>query len=195
MNSDLLSAARIGIQHFKLEAARTRNEFAAHGNAPDLRHKVAGERVDIVQRLADIEAFSDGLVHVFPNDQKATQTKPFLDLRDKVRYSDNANEEGFLGLAFHPDYKKTGEFYAFYTDRRATLTNVVSRFKVSKDDPDKADPASEEELLRIPHKFWNHDGGTLAFGPDGCLYVAIGDGGSANDPDENGQNERLRSSP
>jgi glucose/arabinose dehydrogenase len=64
----------------------------------------------------------------------------------------------------------------------------VSRFRVSRDDPDRADPTFEEELLRIPHKFWNHDGGTIVFGPDGYLYIALGDGGSANDPDGNGQN-------
>jgi glucose/arabinose dehydrogenase len=129
-----------------------------------------------------------GVIHVFPNEQSASQTKIFLDLEAKVRYSDQANEEGFLGLAFHPKYKTNGEFFVFYTDKNAKLTNVVSRFRVSRDDPNRADPSSEEELLRIPHRFWNHDGGTLVFGPDGYLYVAVGDGGSANDPDNNGQN-------
>jgi glucose/arabinose dehydrogenase len=133
-------------------------------------------------------ATQHGVVHVFPNDQNATKTQVFLDMQAKVRYDDNTNEEGFLGLAFHPDYKKTGEFFVFYTDKKAKLTNVVSRFRVSKDDPNKADKASEEELLRIPHKYWNHDGGTVCFGPDGYLYIAIGDGGAANDPDRNGQN-------
>jgi len=61
------------------------------------------------------------------------------------------------------------------------LENVVCRFKVSKDDPNKADPASEQELLRISHKFWNHDGGTVCFGPDGYLYVGVGDGGWEGD--------------
>jgi glucose/arabinose dehydrogenase len=133
-------------------------------------------------------ATQHGVIHVFPNDQKATRTKVFLDLQKKVRYNDNTNEEGFLGLAFHPDYKRTGEFFVFYTDKNARLTNVVSRFRVSKDDPDRADPASEEELLRIQKPFWNHDGGTLVFGPDGYLYITHGDGGAANDPYGNGQN-------
>jgi glucose/arabinose dehydrogenase len=133
-------------------------------------------------------ATEQGVIHVFPNDQKAAKTKVFLDLQDRVVYDDNQNEEGFLGLAFHPNYKKNGEFFVFYTTKKAKLTNVISRFRVSKDDPDKADPASEEELLRIEKPFWNHDGGTLCFGPDGYLYFTHGDGGLANDPFGNGQN-------
>jgi glucose/arabinose dehydrogenase len=129
-----------------------------------------------------------GTIHVFPNDQAATETKVFLDITSQVRYSDGENEEGMLGLAFHPKYKTNGEFFVFYTDRRAKLTNVVSRFRVSKDDPNKADPASEEVLLKFPKPFWNHDGGTICFGPDGYLYVTHGDGGAANDPYGNGQN-------
>src|SRR5262249_35004980 len=116
-----------------------------------------------------------GVIHVFPNDQKVTESKVFLDIRDKVRYSDNENEEGLLGLAFHPQDKTNGEFLVFYTDKKAKLTNIASRFKVSKDDPNKADPASEEELLRISKPFWNHDGGTMCFGPDGYLYITHGD--------------------
>jgi glucose/arabinose dehydrogenase len=133
-------------------------------------------------------ATEQGVIHVFPNDDKATKSQVFLDIQDRVSYNDQENEEGFLGLAFHPDYKKNGEFFVFYTLKKPRLTNVVSRFRVRKDDPDRADPASEEELLRISKPFWNHDGGTLCFGPDGYLYVAHGDGGSANDPYENGQN-------
>lgn len=129
-----------------------------------------------------------GVVHVFPNDPAAKESKVFLDLQDRVRYHDSENEEGFLGLAFHPHYRKNGELFIYYTSRKHKLTNIVSRFKVSKDDPDRADPASEEVLLELPRPFWNHNGGTLAFGPDGCLYIAIGDGGSANDPFNNGQN-------
>jgi glucose/arabinose dehydrogenase len=132
-------------------------------------------------------ATEHGVIHVFPNDQKADRTKVFLDLRDRVPYDDNQNEEGFLGLAFHPQYRKNGEFFAFYTTRKAPLTNVLSRFRVSRNDPDRADPDSEEELLRIKKPFWNHNGGTICFGPDGYLYVAVGDGGAANDPYQHGQ--------
>jgi glucose/arabinose dehydrogenase len=133
-------------------------------------------------------ATEQGVVHVFPNDDRATKSKVFLDIRDRVVYDDQQNEEGFLGLAFHPDYKKNGEFFVFYTLKKPKLTNVVSRFRVRKDDPDQADPASEEELLRLPKPYWNHNGGTICFGPDGHLYIAVGDGGLANDPHENGQN-------
>src|SRR5205807_3470243 len=104
-------------------------------------------------------ATQHGVIHVFANDPKAEKTQVFLDIQERVRYNDKENEEGFLGLAFHPDYKKTGEFFLFYTDKKAKLQNVVSRFRVSKTDPDVADPASEEELIRFSHKYWNHDGG------------------------------------
>jgi glucose/arabinose dehydrogenase/sugar lactone lactonase YvrE len=133
-------------------------------------------------------ATQHGVIHVFPNNQAAKKTKVFLDISERVRYDDKSNEEGFLGLAFHPDYKRTGEFFAFYTERTPGHSNVLSRFRVSKDNPDKADPASEEVLLRVQHKYWNHDGGTVIFGPDGYLYLALGDGGAANDPDRNGPN-------
>jgi glucose/arabinose dehydrogenase len=133
-------------------------------------------------------ATQHGVIHTFPNDQKADKTKVFLDIQNRVSYDDKQNEEGFLGLAFHPKYKDNGEFFVFYTLKTPKLTNIVSRFKVSKDDPNKADPASEEELLRITKPYWNHDGGTICFGPDGFLYIAVGDGGAANDPHGNGQN-------
>jgi glucose/arabinose dehydrogenase len=129
-----------------------------------------------------------GTIHVFPNDPAAQSTKVFLDIQKKVYYNDNENEQGLLGLAFHPKYKTNGEFFVFYTLRTPKLTNVVSRFRVSKDDPDRADPDSEQEVLRISRPFWNHDGGTICFGPDGYLYVALGDGGAADDPRKNGQN-------
>lgn len=133
-------------------------------------------------------AIQQGTIHVFPNDPNVEKTKIFLDITKKVFYSDQENEQGLLGLAFHPNYKKNGEFFVFYTVRKPRLTNVISRFRARKDDPDRADPDSEEEIFRISHPFWNHDGGTICFGPDGYLYVVLGDGGAANDPFKNGQN-------
>ncbi|MDA0835066.1 MAG: PQQ-dependent sugar dehydrogenase [Planctomycetota bacterium] len=128
-----------------------------------------------------------GKIHVFENDDAATETKVFLDISEKVRYRDKFNEEGLLGLAFHPNYAENGEFFVFYTDVKAEMENVVSRFRVSADDPNKADAEFEEELLRFERPYWNHAGGTIAFGPDGCLYITHGDGGAANDPHGNGQ--------
>ncbi|HEV2970617.1 MAG TPA: PQQ-dependent sugar dehydrogenase [Pirellulales bacterium] len=129
-----------------------------------------------------------GVVHVFPNDQTAKRTKIFLDLSDRVVFNEQTQDEGFLGLAFHPNFKQNGEFFVFYTTKKAKLTNVLSRFKVSKDDPTRADPNSEEELIRFVKPSWNHDGGTVCFGPDGYLYVTHGDGGFQMDPYDNGQN-------
>ncbi|HEY2787539.1 MAG TPA: PQQ-dependent sugar dehydrogenase [Fimbriiglobus sp.] len=133
-------------------------------------------------------ATEQGVIYVFPNDNAATKAAVFLDIHDRVKYADNQNEEGFLGLAFHPKYKENGEFFVYYTPKNARLTNQISRFKVSKTDPNKADPASEQEILRITKPYWNHDGGTLVFGPDGYLYFCHGDGGLGNDPHGNGQN-------
>lgn len=129
-----------------------------------------------------------GVIHAFENRSDVEQTMTFLDIEDKVVYSDNQNEEGLLGLAFHPRYRDNGYFYVYYTTKDAPQTSVISRFQVSKDDANRADPNSEVELMRISQPFWNHNGGTLVFGPDGYLYIGLGDGGSANDPLMNGQN-------
>jgi glucose/arabinose dehydrogenase len=136
-------------------------------------------------------ATQHGVIHVLASD-KAKATKVFFDIQPKVFYADNENEQGLLGVAFHPRYKETGEVYVFYTLKgQPVRTNVVSRFRVSKSDPDKLDPGTEEEVFRVTHKYWNHDGGTISFGPDGFLYVVLGDGGSGGDPDDNGQNLSL----
>lgn len=127
-----------------------------------------------------------GPIHVLP--QAGGERQVYLDITDRVVYKDKENEEGLLGMAFHPDYKDNGEFFLYYTTTDAPHTSVISRFRVSKDDPNKADPNSEEEILRIKQPYWNHNGGTIIFGPDGYLYIGLGDGGSANDPHGNGQN-------
>lgn len=132
-----------------------------------------------------------GTVHVFPNDPRTDAMATFLDIRDRVEYKDRENEEGLLGLAFHPQYRTNGQLFVYYT-RKATRQNphlsIISRFRVSPDDPNRADPNSEEVLMQIKQPYWNHNGGTIVFGPDGYLYVGLGDGGAANDPHGNGQN-------
>ena len=129
-----------------------------------------------------------GKIYCFENKADVSEPNLYLDIEESVRYIDKENEEGLLGFAIHPDYKKNGQFFLFYTTTDEPHVSVISRFNVSSTDPSKADPNSEVELMRIPQPFWNHNGGTLAFGHDGYLYIALGDGGKANDPFKNGQN-------
>jgi glucose/arabinose dehydrogenase len=125
-----------------------------------------------------------GVISVFPNDKTVSGKTTFLDIAGKV--DDEGNEEGLLGLAFHPDYKTNGYFYVNYTASGPERT-VISRFKVSGN-PNQADPASELVLLTFEQPYSNHNGGQVSFGPDGYLYIATGDGGSGGDPHDNGQN-------
>ena len=137
-------------------------------------------------------ATQHGTIHVVDMNNPGAGMKTFLDIRKRVHYvAPQDNEEGFLGLAFHPRYADNGEFFVYYTndyqrnrDRRA----IISRFRVSQDDPDRADPASEQIVLAIDEPYWNHNGGTIIFGPDGFLYAGVGDGGFRDDPHMNGQN-------
>jgi glucose/arabinose dehydrogenase len=115
-------------------------------------------------------------------DNKLTKINtPFLDLSSRVK---SGGERGLLGLVFHPTYSVNGFFYAHYSDQSGDT--VISRFKVT-DNPNLADPNSEEILLKQDQPFGNHNGGQIAFGPDGYLYIGLGDGGAAGDPLGNGQ--------
>lgn len=125
-----------------------------------------------------------GIISVFERSPAVASKKVFLDITGKV--DDSGNEEGLLGLAFHPDYKNNGYFYVNYTASNPDRT-VISRFHVSSD-PDRADPASEILILSFSQPYSNHNGGQVSFGPDGYLYIAIGDGGSGGDPQNHGQN-------
>jgi len=107
---------------------------------------------------------------------------PFLDIRDRV--GSTGNEQGLLGLAFSPGYRSDGVFYINYTDWNGNT--VIARYRVSAD-ANKADLTSEEALLHISQPYANHNGGDLVFGPDGYLYIGLGDGGSGGDPLGNGQ--------
>jgi glucose/arabinose dehydrogenase len=108
--------------------------------------------------------------------------KPFLDITDRV--GSNGNERGLLGLAFHPDYSQNGYFYVNYTDTKGDTH--IARFRVSAD-PNVADPSTETLLIFQKQPYANHNGGEVTFGPDGYLYLGLGDGGSAGDPNGNGQ--------
>ena len=107
---------------------------------------------------------------------------PFLDIREQVS---THSERGLLGLAFPDDYPKTGIFYIHYND--VDGTTVLARMARSESNVKQADPASEEKLLTVKQPWANHDGGQLCFGPDGMLYLGLGDGGAANDPNNAGQ--------
>ena len=113
---------------------------------------------------------------------------PFLDIIGKV--DSRHTEQGLLGLAFHPDFSHSGLFFVNYIDQNGNT--VIARFHVSSDDPNRTDPASEVDLLHVAQPYENHNGGGLAFGPDGYLYIGLGDGGSAGDPMGNGQNVQTR---
>lgn len=108
---------------------------------------------------------------------------PFLDITGRV--GSQANEQGLLGIALHPRFAENGFFYLDYTNTGGDT--VVARF-TAPPGANQADPASEKILLTIDQPYGNHNGGALAFGPDGYLYIGMGDGGSAGDPQNNGQN-------
>ena len=103
---------------------------------------------------------------------------PFLDVSALI---DPNGERGLLSLAFHPSYAANGQFFIYYTDKSGTVT--IARYRVSSGDPNVGDPASAQILLAIPHgTYANHNGGLVAFGPDGYLYIGTGDGGGGGDP-------------
>ncbi|MFN5795404.1 MAG: PQQ-dependent sugar dehydrogenase, partial [Bacteroidota bacterium] len=117
------------------------------------------------------------------------RTTPFLNLTSTV--SSSGNERGLLGLAFHPNYKQNGYFYVNYT-RQSDGATRVSRFSVNPADSNLALPNSELNLLTITQPATNHNGGNIEFGPDGFLYIGMGDGGGAGDESNNSQNKLLR---
>lgn len=124
----------------------------------------------------------DGRIHVWKDG--TLQPEPFLDLRGKVNRE--ANERGLLGLAFAPNYARSLEFYVNYSGPAGQTR--ISRFSASPKDPDTAFPESEEIVLEVRQPAGNHNGGMIAFGPDGMLWVGMGDGGGAYDVYQTGQN-------
>lgn len=161
----LLSAAQtVGLQLFA-EGFTAPTEVV---NAGDSRLFVAeqGGMIKIVN--------VDGLVNA----------SPFLNISGFIS---SGGERGLLGLAFHPQYETNGYFYVNYTNPAGNT--VVARYTRDMANPDAADPNSKVELLTVQQPFSNHNGGCLRFGPDGYLYIAMGDGGSGGDPNSNAQNK------
>ncbi|QEG41181.1 PQQ-dependent sugar dehydrogenase [Roseimaritima ulvae] len=133
-------------------------------------------------------ASQHGEIWSFDNDPKVEKSHLVIDLRSQVAAWDNpgANEQGLLGLAMHPEFKSNQKFYVYYSDAEQDRS-LVSEFTMSKDDPNKADPKSERVLMEIAQPYKNHNGGSIEFGPDGYLYIGLGDGGFRNDPEASGQ--------
>ena len=132
----------------------------------------ASGRLFVLERRGLIKLIKDGSV----------VSTPFLDIRSRV--GSDSNEQGLLGLAFHPGYTSNGRVFIYYTDEDGAIT--ISEFALSSN-PDQLDAGSEQILIKVSKTRTNHNGGTLAFGPDGYLYIGTGDGGGGGDPDDNAQ--------
>jgi len=126
-----------------------------------------------------------GRIIIVPRGSDGKVTQEFLNITNRA--PQEHNEEGLLGLAFHPRFRTNGLFYIYYTQHNPRRS-VIGEFKVSAADSNRADLASERILMEVPQPFGNHKGGQLSFGPDGFLYITLGDGGSGNDPYNNAQN-------
>jgi glucose/arabinose dehydrogenase len=136
-------------------------------------------RIFIIEQGGTIRIVQNGSVVV----------APFLDITSRLT---SGGETGLLGLAFHPSFSTNRRFFVDYTRTSGSqLQSVISEFTVPASSPNQADPASERILLVVNQPFSNHNGGQLAFGPDGFLYIAFGDGGSGGDPLGNGQNKNA----
>lgn len=127
-----------------------------------------------------------GLIRILDAEGNISDT-PFLDLTTLV--SQDGNERGLLGLAFHPDYLQNGYFFVNYT-RTSDGATTVARYNIDANNPEVADAESGVILLTIEQPFSNHNAGNLLFGPDGYLYIATGDGGSGGDPQNFAQNRQ-----
>ena len=125
-----------------------------------------------------------GYIYVFENDPLVTNKTLFLDISDRIVFE---GERGLLGMAFHPEYENNGYFFVNYT-APGPLRSVISRFQVTSNNSDEADEESEFVIIEINQPFENHNGGQIVFGPDGNLYIGMGDGGAGGDPYGHGQN-------
>ena len=153
------------------------------------------EAPDGSQRLFVV--YQTGKILTAKKGSDGAEAKEFFNIEDREPKAGNENECGLLSLAFHPGFATNKLFYVYYNQLNKNGTgsplnfpirSVISEFKVSATDADKADLSSERILLEVPQPFGNHKGGELAFGPDGYLYLGLGDGGAGGDPFGSGQN-------
>lgn len=133
-----------------------------------------------------------GIIRVFENNETTQTASVFLDVEDITRFS-QGQEMGLLGLAFHPDFENNDLFYIYQTGTNPTngrIDIILAQYSVSETDPNQANPNSRIELIRTTknQNNSNHNGGAIGFGPDGYLYMSIGDGGGGGDPMGNSQN-------
>ncbi len=128
-----------------------------------------------------------GIIRVFLNSDATSSARVFLDISGLVS---SGGETGLLGLAFHPMYELNGYFFVHYTRSTDSLRSIIARFTVTSN-PDSASASSQLILLQVTQPYSNHNGGQLSFGPDGFLYIALGDGGSGGDPQNNAQNRSV----
>lgn len=126
-----------------------------------------------------------GVIHVFDNNAETSSSSVFLDIQSRV--NDGGNEEGLLGLAFHPDFESNGYFYVYHS-ASGPKRSIVARYTTLDSNPLEADPNSQEVIMEFNQPYGNHNGGQISFGPDGYLYIAVGDGGAGGDPLGHGQN-------
>ena len=143
----------------------------------------AQEMPDDSGRLVIVE--QDGRIVIVRKDSNGQDAKEFLNIVDRKPHVEL--EEGLLSLAFHPQFKTNRLFYIYYSQQNPRRS-VISEFKMSADAPDRADLKSERIIMEVPQPFENHKGGQVSFGPDGFLYIGLGDGGKGNDPYNSGQN-------
>ncbi|MHC5025257.1 MAG: PQQ-dependent sugar dehydrogenase [Planctomycetota bacterium] len=168
-------------------------EPVAGGSLPRVRMKPVFPLVKLRRPIGLLQA-GDGSGRFFVleqygrimviDDNKATEARTFLDIRKGVHA--RHNEEGLLSAAFHPDYATNGRFFVFHS-AKDPRRGVLAEYRVSSDDPNAADPDARRVVLEIESEWGNHNGATILFGPDGMLYVSVGDGGLANDPLSAGQ--------
>lgn len=152
--------------------------FASGFDLPvDIAH-CGDSRLFVVER--------DGVIWVL--DSLGNRLDTFLNIDPRV--NSNQNEQGLLGLAFHPNYAENGYFFVNYTKNNGGDTRVA-RFSVKPNNPNEADPNSELTIIEQDQPYWNHNGGCLKFGPDGYLYISLGDGGSGGDPENYAQNKKT----
>jgi len=168
---------------------------SSHAELPTVKFRSVFPELTL-DRPVRMEEANDGSGRFFIVEQKGRivvvakgsdgkETNEFLNIVSRKPFA--SNEEGLLGMAFHPHFRTNGLFYIYY-NQQDPRRSVISEFKVSTTDSNKADVASERRLMEVTQPYPNHKGGQLSFGPDGFLYITLGDGGLGNDPHNNAQN-------